>query len=61
MDYMITGWEERVGGKLAFIADPEAVVASTLDAIDSKRRALKIDSPRERVLYDMAMRRELDV
>ena len=61
MDYMITGWEEHVGGKLAFIESPEAIVASALDAIDGKRAALKIDTPRERVLYDMEMRRELDV
>ena len=61
MDYMITGWEERVGGKLAFIQDPNAIVASALDEIDKAREALKIDTPRERVLYDMAMRRELDV
>ncbi|MBE0417506.1 MAG: anaerobic carbon-monoxide dehydrogenase catalytic subunit [Coriobacteriia bacterium] len=61
MDYMITGWEERVGGKLAFIQDHEAIVASALDTIDAKRAALKIDAPRERVLFDMEMRRELDV
>jgi carbon-monoxide dehydrogenase catalytic subunit len=61
MDYMITGWDERVGGKLAFIEQPEAIVASALDAIDKARTALKIDTPRERVLFDMEMRRELDV
>jgi carbon-monoxide dehydrogenase catalytic subunit len=61
LDYMITGWNERVGGKLAFIDSAEAIVASALDHIDAKRAALKIDAPRERVLFDMDMRRELDV
>jgi len=28
--------------------------------IDKKRKALGLDKQRERVLYDMAMRRELD-
>ena len=28
--------------------------------IDSKREALGLDKEKERVLYDMAMRRELD-
>jgi len=31
-----------------------------LDHINKKRKALGLDKARERVLYDMAMRRELD-
>ncbi len=31
-----------------------------IDHIDKKRKALGLDKARERVLYDMAMRRELD-
>ena len=31
-----------------------------IDHIDKKRKALGLDKSRERVLYDMAMRRELD-
>ena len=61
VEYMITGWEERVGGKLAFIDSSESIVTSTLDTIDAKRAALKIDAPRERVLFDMDMRMELNV
>lgn len=59
--YMIDGWEERYGGKLAFISDPAEVAASALDHIDAKRAALKIDTAQERVLFDMDMRRELSV
>jgi len=33
-------WEERVGGKLEFIADPEEAVAQALKHIDEKRKAL---------------------
>jgi len=33
-------WEERVGGKLEFIADPEEAVAKALEHIDKKRKAL---------------------
>jgi carbon-monoxide dehydrogenase catalytic subunit len=31
-----------------------------IDHINKKRKALGLDKSRERVLYDMAMRRELD-
>ena len=31
-----------------------------IDKIDKKRNALGIDKARERMLYDMAMRRELE-
>ncbi len=61
VEYMIDGWSERVGGKLAFLDTPEEIVATTLDEIDAKRAALKIDVPAERVLFDMDMRRELHV
>jgi carbon-monoxide dehydrogenase catalytic subunit len=41
--------------------DPEKMVGKILSAIDSKREALGISAKRERVLYDMAMRRELEI
>ncbi|MBE0476326.1 MAG: anaerobic carbon-monoxide dehydrogenase catalytic subunit [Coriobacteriia bacterium] len=59
--HMLDGWEGQVGGKLAFISEPADIVTSALDHIDAKRAALGIDVPAERVLYDMQMRRELDV
>jgi carbon-monoxide dehydrogenase catalytic subunit len=44
-----------------FEADPEKMVGKLLSRIDSKREALGISAKRERVLYDMAMRRELEI
>lgn len=55
------GWEKKVGGKLEFYADPQVIVEKALAHIDAKRKALKIDVAKERVLYDMEMRRELSV
>jgi carbon-monoxide dehydrogenase catalytic subunit len=61
VEYMLSGWKERYGGKLEFLSDPQDIVNSTLDTIDAARAALKIDVPAERVLFDMDMRRELSV
>jgi len=61
VEYMKSGWEERYGGKLEFIEQPDDIVNAALDHIDAKRAALKIDAPAERVLFDMDMRRELSV
>ncbi|MGA2956664.1 MAG: anaerobic carbon-monoxide dehydrogenase catalytic subunit [Thermodesulfobacteriota bacterium] len=52
--------EETLGGKWAFEPDPEKAAKLMLAHIDKKRKALGLDKARERVLYDMAMRRELD-
>jgi anaerobic carbon-monoxide dehydrogenase catalytic subunit len=60
-DYMIDGWTERYGGSLRFIKEPQDMVTATLDLIDGARKALKIDTAQERVLFDMDMRRELVV
>jgi carbon-monoxide dehydrogenase catalytic subunit len=38
--FMSEGWEERVGGKLEFIPDPEEAVRKALEHIDKKRAAL---------------------
>ncbi len=37
---MSEGWEERVGGKMEFIPDPEEAVRKALEHIDKKRAAL---------------------
>ena len=44
------------------MAPPDPIKAAKLmiDHIDKKRKALGIDKARERVLFDMAKRRELD-
>ena len=39
-DYISQGWEEIYGGKLEFIADPDEMIAATLEHIDKKRAAL---------------------
>ena len=51
--------EQTVGGKWDFAADPLQMAQKMITHIDNKRKALGIDKARERVLYDMAMRREL--
>jgi len=38
--FISEGWEERVGGKLEFIPDPEEAVKRALEHIDKKRAAL---------------------
>ena len=59
-DYLFKDSEEMYGAMWAF--EPDALKAAQLMIahIDKKRKALGIDKARERVLYDMAMRRELD-
>ena len=51
--------EQTVGGKWDFATDPLQMAQKMITHIDNKRKALGIDKARERVLYDMAMRREL--
>lgn len=53
-------FEEILGGKWAFEPDPIKAAQQMINHIDAKRKALGIDKARERVLYDMAMRRELE-
>jgi anaerobic carbon-monoxide dehydrogenase catalytic subunit len=59
-DYLFQGLEETYGGKWDFVQDPEEMAKRMIAHIDKKRKALGIDKARERVLYDMAMRRELE-
>ncbi len=59
-DYLFKDMEEMYGGKWDFQPDPVKAAQLMIEHIDKKRKALGIDKARERVLYDMAMRRELD-
>jgi carbon-monoxide dehydrogenase catalytic subunit len=59
-DYLFRGLEEELGGKWDFEPDPEVAAKKMIAHIDLKRQALGIDKARERVLYDMAMRRDLE-
>ena len=59
-DFLFKEMEERYGGMWAFELDPIKAAQLMIEHIDLKRKALGIDKTRERVLYDMEMRRELD-
>jgi carbon-monoxide dehydrogenase catalytic subunit len=52
--------EELGMGKWGFATDPHDIARLMIAHIDKKRAALGIDKARERVLMDMASRRELD-
>jgi carbon-monoxide dehydrogenase catalytic subunit len=53
-------FEDIYGGMWAFEPDPIKAAQLMIAHIDKKRKALGIDKARERILYDMAMRRELE-
>lgn len=63
---MTEGWYERFKGAMHFEPDPEKMLALALDYIDKARAALKLRKYEpgrfgtERVLMDMAARRELE-
>ncbi len=59
-DYLFDGIDKEVGGKWAFEPDPIKGAQLMIAHIDEKRRALGIDKKKERVLMDMAMRREIE-
>ncbi|HPD60601.1 MAG TPA: carbon monoxide dehydrogenase, partial [Thermodesulfobacteriota bacterium] len=59
-EYLFKGLEEELGGMWDFATDPIEMAMKMITHIDKKRKALGIDKARERVLYDMAMRRELE-
>jgi len=59
-DFLFKDFEEMYGGMWAFEPDPIKAAQLMIEHIDKKRKALGIDKARERVLYDMAMRRELE-
>ena len=59
-NYLFKDFEEMYGGMWAFEPDPIKAAHLMIAHIDKKRKALGIDKARERVLYDMEMRRELE-
>ncbi|MFC2036090.1 anaerobic carbon-monoxide dehydrogenase catalytic subunit [Chloroflexota bacterium] len=59
-DFLFKGFEDLYGGMWAFEIDPLKAAHLMIDHIDKKRKALGIDKTSERVLYDMATRRELE-
>jgi carbon-monoxide dehydrogenase catalytic subunit len=52
--------EEMVKAMWAFEPDPYKAAQLMLAHIDKKRKALGLDKARERILFDMAMRRAID-
>lgn len=59
-DFLFKDFEDIYGGMWAFESDPIKMAQLMIQHIDKKRKALGIDKARERILYDMAMRRELE-
>jgi carbon-monoxide dehydrogenase catalytic subunit len=59
-NFLFKDMEGMYGGMWAFEPDPIKAAQLMIAHIDKKRKVLGIDKARERVLYDMAMRRELD-
>lgn len=59
-EYLFKDMEELYGGMWDFELDPIKAAHKMIDHIDKKRKALGLDKARERVLYDMAMRQQLD-
>jgi len=59
-DFLFQDYEKIYGGKWAFEPDPLKAARLMIEHIDKKRKALGIDKARERILFDMAMRRELE-
>jgi len=58
-DFLFKNFEDIYGGMWAFEPDPIKAAQLMIAHIDKKRKALGIDKARERILYDMEMRREL--
>jgi carbon-monoxide dehydrogenase catalytic subunit len=59
-NHLFKDMEKMYGGMWDFEPDPIKAAHLMIAHIDSKRKALGIDKARERVLYDMAMRRDLE-
>jgi carbon-monoxide dehydrogenase catalytic subunit len=59
-NHLFKDMEEMYGGKWDFEPDPIKAAQKMIAHIDKKRKALGIDKARERVLYDMEMRRTLE-
>ncbi len=59
--YLFDGIAKKVGGKWDFEVDPVKAAHMMIAHIDERRKALGLDTKKERVLMDMAMRREMDL
>ncbi len=59
-DLLFNKYEGIVGGMWDYDPDVKVQTRKMIDHIEKKRRALGLDKGKERVLFDMAMRRELN-
>jgi len=59
-DLLFRRYEDIIGGMWACEPEPATMAASMIDHIDRKRKDLGIEKARERVLFDMEMRRKLE-
>jgi carbon-monoxide dehydrogenase catalytic subunit len=57
--YLFEEYEKITGGFWGFEKDPYEMAKLLIAHIEKKREALGIDKPKERILYDMEMRRHL--
>ncbi|MGE5342546.1 MAG: anaerobic carbon-monoxide dehydrogenase catalytic subunit [Candidatus Omnitrophota bacterium] len=60
-DYLFKELETVFGGMWDVEPDPGKMAAKIIDHINKKRQKLGIEKGKERVLYDMDMRRELEI
>ncbi|MEK7398762.1 MAG: carbon monoxide dehydrogenase, partial [Candidatus Poribacteria bacterium] len=60
-EYLYSGIAESLGGKWGFGATAGEMAGLIIDHIKEKRSALGLEEQKERVLYDMEMRRKLEV
>jgi carbon-monoxide dehydrogenase catalytic subunit len=58
---LFEGLEKQGLGKWGFAADPHEMAQMMIEQINSKRESLGIMAARERKLFDMAARRELEI
>ncbi len=60
-DFVLDGMKEEYGACWDYEEDPIKLAQKMIKAIDGKREALGINKKQDRVLFDMEMRRDLDV
>ncbi len=60
-EHIFKSLEKSLGGKWAAEPDPSKMAAMIIDHINKKRKILGIDKDKKRVLFDMEMRRDLEV
>ena len=61
VEHLEVEMEEMYGGKWGYEPDPVKAAHKIIEHLDKKRKALGIDTARERVLMDMADRQKLEV